>query len=69
VLENYVYSPVRSYFSFGYQQAEEERLNEERKLYQEYLEKLEQFNKDQKAGKHDGNNIYPGFDETERRRK
>ena len=69
VLENYVYSPVRSYFSFGYQQAEEERLNEERKLYQEYLEKQEQFNKDQKARKHDGNNIYPGFDETERRRK
>jgi hypothetical protein len=29
VLENYVYSPVRSFFSFGFQQAEEERMKME----------------------------------------
>ena len=39
VLENYVYSPVRSFFSFGYQEAEEERLKNERKLYKEYVDK------------------------------
>ena len=30
IFENYVYGPVRSFFSFGYQEAEEERLSQER---------------------------------------
>ena len=30
LFENYVYSPVKSFFSFGYQQAEQERVGLEK---------------------------------------
>jgi hypothetical protein len=38
-------------------------------MYQDYLDKNEQSNKDTKEGKLDDLNAYPGFQETEKRRK
>lgn len=63
IFENYVYGPVRSFFSFGYQEAEEERLKQERIRFQEYLKKSKKFEEDLESGKIDENLKYPGYDE------
>jgi len=55
IFENYVYSPVRSFFSFGYQQAEEERIKMEREKLAEYQKQRDEF-----AAK-DDKNKYPGY--------
>lgn len=43
VLENYLYSPVRSFFSLGYAQAEEERLAQEKKSTAKYKEVYDDY--------------------------
>jgi hypothetical protein len=36
VLESYIYSPVRSFFSFGFQEAEEEKILLEKKKQEDF---------------------------------
>lgn len=46
VFDNYVYSPIRSFFSFGYQQAEEERLKQEHDRQRSYQQLVDNTNYD-----------------------
>lgn len=58
LFENYVYSPVRSFFSFGYQQAEQERIQMEKAKMAEYYKQRDEFS--QKEDK----NKYPGYEQS-----
>ena len=64
VFENYIYAPVRRFFSFGYQQTEEQQLLNEKEEQQWYAEQKAKF--DQMA---DSKDIYPGYDENQRAKK
>ena len=69
-MENYVYSPVRSFFSFGASSAEEERLQKERESlaaykqrYNDYMERAKATDFKEKV------NAYPGYDENQVRKE
>ena len=61
VFDNYLYSPIRSFFSFGYQQAEQERLQQEAERQQSYKKLVE--NTDYGAQE------YPGYEENQNLKK
>lgn len=65
VFENYLYKPVRSFISFGYLEAENERLQGENEKLQDFRERSRQYELNKEAVD-EAAKAYPGLEESQR---
>mmetsp|Transcript_18438 Transcript_18438/g.31540 ORF Transcript_18438/g.31540 Transcript_18438/m.31540 type:complete len:155 (+) Transcript_18438:862-1326(+) len=70
LLENYLYSPIKSFISFGFQEAEDEKLKREQERQRKFKEDVKRYNDARKSGRYyDDLATYPGYDQNQEKKQ